>query len=571
MSSNLNDERIPAGEPAVEQAAITSPADPEPVKASEVKKAKPPKKPAKPKKPWTKKRIITWVVVVVLALLLGYSCVASPILAANAARTQVPMALGTTLLAPRDIATSISATGIVESAHKHYVYPAMAGYTVMEVPVEVGTVVQEGDILCLLDDSAIQDQIASSELSLTQNQKAANQQVKSARDSYNALQNTVYDGTNSTLISAQAQVTSAYNAYLSAVDSYNQYGSTKSKYDSAEQALTAAAQAQTAAQGALTQAEADAAADPANTALAQAVIDAQAALANATAAYGTAEAAYKSAATAYAAVEGRGTSLSLSVDTAYNNYQTALRSMDAAIASVETQLQSSKNQLDSTRISAETAKKNKELTLEQMEESLSDTIVRAPASGTITAVYATVGGPGSGLLFVIEDVSDLIVKTTVKAFDIGVVRLGLPVTIKSDATGEDVYEGSLAFIAPATQKTAMGDTNPASEVFDAEVAVKSRETALRIGMNARLNYIVEKQESVLAVPYDAIYTNAAGQSCVLAALDSGTGKYTLAEMPVTLGIESDLLVAISGEGIVEGLRVLNEPEGRLPGEVITLV
>ena len=245
--------------------------------------------------------------------------------------------------------------------------------------------------------------------------------------------------------------------------------------------------------------------------------------------------------------------------------------MEAAIASVETQIQADKNQLASTRISAETARLTKDLTLDQLEDTLSDTIVRAPASGTITAVYATVGGPGSGLMFVIEDVDDLIVKTTVKAFDVGTVRPGLPVTIKSDATGEDVYDGALTFIAPATQKTSMGDTNTASEVFDAEVAVSSKNTGLRIGMSVRLNYIVEKQEGVLAVPYDAVYTNASGQDCVLAALDNGKGKFVLAEMPVTLGIESDLDVAISGEGIVEGLRILNEPEGRLPGEVITLV
>ena len=577
MSKYQNDERIPAmGETSMEEAKENGTAEalaqqsgsqeelPALQKEGKATKTKAPKKPKKPKKPWTRKRIITLVVVVVLVLLMAYSCVAQPIMAASAARSQVSLAMGITTLSPREIVTSIGATGIVESADKHYVYSTMAAYTVMEVPVEVGDVVQEGDILCLLDDSAVKDQIASSELSLTQSEKAAKQQVKSARDSYNALQATVYDGTNSTLISAQAQVTSAYNAYLSAVDNYNSYSSNLSKAQSLlsekqkdlDDAIDAVKQIENRDQTGETDEQ---------------KAEAEGKLALAQQSQAAAQLAYDSAKASYDSLSGQGSALSRAVDSAYNAYLTALKSMDAAVAAVETQIQSSKNQLDSTKISAETAEKTKELTLAQLESSLDDTIVRAPTSGTVTAVYAEVGAPGSGLLFVIEDVDDLIVKTTVKAFDVGTVKTGLDVTIKSDATGDEVYDGTVTFISPATQKTPTGDTNTISEVFDAEVAVNSKNTGLRIGMSVRLNYIVEKQENVLAVPYDAVYTNASGQDAVMAAMDNGKGKYVLTEMPVTLGIESDLYVVISGEGIVEGLRILNDPEGRLPGEVITLV
>ncbi|MEA5059488.1 MAG: HlyD family efflux transporter periplasmic adaptor subunit [Candidatus Pelethousia sp.] len=547
--------------PEPQAGGIASAEAKKPAKAERPKK---PAKPKKPKKPWTKKRIITWAVVGVVVALLGYSCVAAPVIAANAARREVSMSLGTTLLSPQEIVTSISATGTVESADKQYVYPIKAGYSVREVPVEVGDVVQEGDILCLLDDSTLQDQIDTNELSLTQGEKAANQQVKTARDSYNALQDSIEDGTNTTLINAQGAVTSAYNAYLSAMDSYNQYSS---KLQSAETTLAnaqaAANQATTAKNTAKT--ELDAAIGTPDEAAKQAAYDQ--AVQNETdalAALATAKATRDS-------ISSQGSSLSLAVSSAQNSYQTALRNMDAAIASVETQLESSKNQLSSTKISAATASKTKDLTMEQLEAALDDTIVRAPAAGTITAVYATVGGSGSGLLFVIEDVNNLIVKSTVKAFDVGTVKEGLPVTIKSDATGDAVYDGSITFIAPATQKTPAGETNTTSEVFDAEVAVSSRDTGLHIGMSVRLNYIVEKQEGVLAVPYDSVYTNDAGQDCVMAAVEGEKGKYVLTEIPVTLGIESDLDVAVSGEGIEAGLRILNEPEGRTPGEVITLV
>lgn len=297
----------------------------------------------------------------------------------------------------------------------------------------------------------------------------------------------------------------------------------------------------------------------------------QAALPAAQAEQAAAQTAYDQAKSAYDSASGQGYSLSLAVDSAYNGYVTALKSLDAAIASVETQLQSSENQLDSAKLSAQSARETRELTLEQMDESMEDLVITAPAAGTVTAVYATVGGPSTGLLFVIEDVEDLVVKTTIRSYDVGQVQEGMDVTIKSDATGDASFAGTVSFIAPASQKTATGETNTANEVFDAEVKVLSQDTGLRIGMSVRLNYVLEAETGVLAVPYDAVYTNASGQSCVMAARDQGNGKYLLEEIPVTTGVESDVEVAISGPGIQAGLQVLNDPAGRQAGEVVTLV
>ena len=647
-----------------------------------------PQKPKKPRKPWTVKRILVWVAVGVVGIFIAYSCVAAPILAANALKGQVSASLGVTTLQEKDIQNTIGGTGTVESGQKHYVYPTTSGYSVMEIPVEVGDTVQAGDVLCILDDSALASQRESSELSLDQNVRAAEQQVKTVRDSYEAAVAAVKDGTNSTLISAQSQVTNAYYSYLSAVDQYNQY---QDSLNRASAALSTAKQSLEAANGKVTaiqqaiqekeQAEAGtdttipgtdvttpgtdvttpgtdvttpggntsttpggdtsttpgtdtsgasgadtsttpgtdtsgaSGADTSTTpgadvtnpggetqsagagdasALTEAAMASgsapaasaqsnsggyrdmtlerlQAALPAAQAEQAAAQAAYDQAKSAYDSASGQGYSLSLAVDSAYNGYVTALKSLDAAIASVETQLQSSENQLDSAKLSAQSARETRELTLEQMDESMEDLVITAPAAGTVTAVYATVGGPSTGLLFVIEDVEDLVVKTTIRSYDVGQVQEGMDVTIKSDATGDASFAGTVSFIAPASQKTATGETNTANEVFDAEVKVLSQDTGLRIGMSVRLNYVLEAETGVLAVPYDAVYTNASGQSCVMAARDQGNGKYLLEEIPVTTGVESDVEVAISGPGIQAGLQVLNDPAGRQAGEVVTLV
>ena len=607
-----------------------------------------PQKPKKPRKPWTVKRILVWVAVGLVGIFIAYSCVAAPIMAANALKGQVSASLGVTTLQEKDIQNTIGGTGTVESGQKHYVYPTTSGYSVMEIPVEVGDTVQAGDVLCILDDSALASQRESSELSLDQNVRAAEQQVKTVRDSYEAAVAAVKDGTNSTLISAQSQVTNAYYSYLSAVDQYNQYQDSLNRasaaLSTAKQSLEAANGKVTAIQqaiqekeqaeagtdttipgtdvttpgtdvttpgtdvttpgtdtsgasgadtsttpGADTSAASGAEAQSTQAAMASGSAPAasaqsnsggyrdmtlerlQAALPAAQAEQAAAQAAYDQAKSAYDSASGQGYSLSLAVDSAYNGYVTALKSLDAAIASVETQLQSSENQLDSAKLSAQSARETRELTLEQMDESMEDLVITAPAAGTVTAVYATVGGPSTGLLFVIEDVEDLVVKTTIRSYDVGQVQEGMDVTIKSDATGDASFAGTVSFIAPASQKTATGETNTANEVFDAEVKVLSQDTGLRIGMSVRLNYVLEAETGVLAVPYDAVYTNASGQSCVMAARDQGNGKYLLEEIPVTTGVESDVEVAISGPGIQAGLQVLNDPAGRQAGEVVTLV
>ncbi len=606
-----------------------------------------PQKPKKPRKPWTVKRILVWVAVGVVGIFIAYSCVAAPIMAANALKGQVSASLGVTTLQEKDIQNTIGGTGTVESGQKHYVYPTTSGYSVMEIPVEVGDTVQAGDVLCILDDSALASQRESSELSLDQNVRAAEQQVKTVRDSYEAAVAAVKDGTNSTLISAQSQVTNAYYSYLSAVDQYNQYqdslnrasaalSTAKQSLEAANEKVAAIQQAiqekeqaeagtdttipgtdvttpgtdvttpggdvttpggdvtnpggdvtnpggetQSAGAGdasALTEAAMASGSAPAASAQSNSggyrdktLEELQAALPAAQAEQAAAQTAVNEAQAAYNSASGQGYSLSLAVDSAYNGYVTALKSLDAAIASVETQLQSSENQLDSAKLSAQSARETRELTLEQMDESMEDLVITAPAAGTVTAVYATVGGPSTGLLFVIEDVEDLVVKTTIRSYDVGQVQEGMDVTIKSDATGDASFAGTVSFIAPASQKTATGETNTANEVFDAEVKVLSQDTGLRIGMSVRLNYVLEAETGVLAVPYDAVYTNASGQSCVMAARDQGNGKYLLEEIPVTTGVESDVEVAISGPGIQAGLQVLNDPAGRQAGEVVTLV
>lgn len=283
------------------------------------------------------------------------------------------------------------------------------------------------------------------------------------------------------------------------------------------------------------------------------------ALDNAAAAYESQQATYNATLTT---VDNTLADYQTAVETAWKTYQNALTTLASTEKSVNEQLESYANAVESAQISAENAT-GKE-SLRQMQETLDDTKITAPCSGTVTAVYAEVGGAGSGLLFIIEDVENLVIATSVKGYDVGAVQEGMKVVIRSDATGSTEIDGKVTSIAPTANKTAGTAMQAAGDpIFATEVAVISKDTGLRIGMEAELDYILAEESHVLAVPYDAVYTNDAGKTCILAAISMGGDQYQIAELPVTTGLDDDLDMVVTGAGIEEGLRVIHDPAAYL--------
>ena len=200
------------------------------------------------------------------------------------------------------------------------------------------------------------------------------------------------------------------------------------------------------------------------------------------------------------------------------------------------------------------------LAIEIMERQLNDSVIRALASGTVTAVYAKEGKPGGGLLFVIEDTENLVIKTMIKEYDISKARVGMKVDIKSDSTGNAIYEGVISKIAPAAVKDINGETVlKSSDIeFESQVKLVSKETDLRIGMNTRLNVILEKKDHVYCVPYDAIVTDANGESSIYIASENSSKKLIAKQVKVSTGIETDFYVEISSPDLLDGMKVVSD-------------
>ena len=259
------------------------------------------------------------------------------------------------------------------------------------------------------------------------------------------------------------------------------------------------------------------------------------------------------------------------LDAAYDAYTSAQAGLASTETAAQNQLQSYKDSLNSAYANADTG--TSDVSLRQLRADLEGTEITAPSAGTVTAVYAEVGSSGAGLLFVIEDVENLVVATSVKDYDVASIATGMAVDIQSDSTGDSVYDGAVTSIAPTATKNAAGGTDTTGDIsFATDVAVTSEDTGLRIGMSVELDFILEEDPDALAVPYDAVYEDSRGQTCLLVLEEGEDGALLLAELPVETGLETDLDIAVTGEGIGEGTRVVTDPERYLPllGQTVVL-
>lgn len=241
--------------------------------------------------------------------------------------------------------------------------------------------------------------------------------------------------------------------------------------------------------------------------------------------------------------------------------QTALEKARIAYDNAQNAL---KNSQQKNLTQANNTLEMQKLSLEKLRQNLSDARITAPIDGTVTVVNAVEGENGAGLLFVVEDTDHLVVSTSIGEYDIGLIRLGQAVGIKSDSTGNKEYAGTVSRISPTAQRNAGGDVALSSDVqFNAEVALKDAGSDIKIGMNVRLTIKLDEKKNVFTVPYDAILDRGDGSKAIMAleaGADTGRKKASFKEIPVQTGMETDMYVEISGADLKEGLKVLADPQ-----------
>ena len=468
-----------------------------------------------------------------------------------------PASVQTTLteLHPTDLTDSITVKGTVESIDKKNVYTTL-GFRIQEVDAHVGDRVEEGQVLCILDTADLDLSIQQLKAQLQVSQQTSLNQYENNQRIYDQASSDLSSNSNPQVVTAQNAVNTAkvnlqnaQRVYDEAVNDFN--NSTDPNVTAAESALASAkldldSKEQTNSNneilynnGVISQSEYQQSQDLYNDAQNK-YDDAQKTLDNAK------------------------TAQSRSLDQAKNNLDAANAAYKSASDTYKTASETAKQQLDTYKSNLDSSEiaLNQDsmlLNIQQLEKQEADSTIKAPSSGTVTAVYATEGSVGSGLLFVIEDTDHLQITGNVKEYDYPNVKMGMDVIIQSDATGDNEYKGEVSQIDPAATKDALGQTQSNGDVqFGITVAITSEDTPLRIGMSANLSLVVAQKSDIFCVRYDAVVQNEKGQNVIFAAESSDSGVYQFQQIVVDIGISNDIYLEVSGDKIKEGLQVVND-------------
>ena len=176
--------------------------------------------------------------------------------------------------------------------------------------------------------------------------------------------------------------------------------------------------------------------------------------------------------------------------------------------------------------------------------------IEAPFTGTITSVEIKPGDqvtPGT-LAFGLADLSRLLVDVEVSEIDVNRVQLGQPVTLNFDAVLDRTYQGEVVEIG-LTGMIVQGVVN-----FKVVVELHDLDEAIKPGMTAAVNIVVDQIEDVLLVPNRAVRVQ-----------DGERVVYVLREgmldpVKVRLGVSSETHSEVIESVLREGdLIVLNPP------------
>jgi multidrug efflux pump subunit AcrA (membrane-fusion protein) len=142
----------------------------------------------------------------------------------------------------------------------------------------------------------------------------------------------------------------------------------------------------------------------------------------------------------------------------------------------------------------------------------------------------------------------------------------MKVYIKTEATGDEELTGTVSFVSPTATKNSgtSGDATSSDAstsdgtsavsttraTYRVDVTLDEANSDLRLGMTAKMNFVLASADNVLVVPTADITTS--GDESFVTVLKNG--KET--EVPVEVGIANDYYTVIKSDDIKEGDEVL---------------
>lgn len=445
----------------------------------------------------------------------------------------------------RSIYTYKSFSGNIEPATDTKVFSKVS-QQVTDVLVAEGDTVKAGDVIATLDDTAVRQNIAKQEVSLSSSKTNNAYSISDAQRNYDNYKETLDKGLNTSINSAWNTLSAADDALDAAIEDRDTtlksidsgtYPDTQALYD-------ARAAAQTAYDAA--KAAYDASTDEEKSTLETTLHEAEAALTAANTAFNDAREAINDAKQA-------------AVDSARKSYGAACDSYDATCLVAQQQLESYEAAVERAKATGSTA--GTELELTQLRASLENYTICAPCDGTVTELNIEAGGMVSGGTSVatISDLNAMKVAVNVDEYAVLDTGEGSTVTIVVDSIGR-TYTGTITRVADVAQLNNGVSYFAAEVVFTADEYVKS-------GMSAEVRLTTANAENVLTLSADALHYRTDGTTYVLVK----SGKEQI-ERDVETGVTDGSFVEIVS-GLTAEDTVLTQPssDDMMPGGVVQRV
>lgn len=249
----------------------------------------------------------------------------------------------------------------------------------------------------------------------------------------------------------------------------------------------------------------------------------------------------------------------------YNAYQAALQTRSsavqtdgAAVVSAKALVSQRKAELDLKKAKARPAElaaaaaqiTSAEGQVQTALAALENTVVRAPAGGTITTVDVKVGELAAALAqaFILQNVKDLYLEANISEANISGIKIGQPVELTFDSFGADrVYEGKVQFLEPASTVV--------SGVVNYKIkASLGKLPEIRPGMTANMKILTDEKKAVLAVPQRAVISR--GAEKFVRVITDPANAVAFREERVETGLAADGGLVEIKTGLAEGQMIV---------------
>lgn len=165
--------------------------------------------------------------------------------------------------------------------------------------------------------------------------------------------------------------------------------------------------------------------------------------------------------------------------------------------------------------------------IRQKQAMLEKGVITSTVDGMVTGINISPGKTFSGdNAIVINKTDRMHIVAEIDEGHIADIFTGMKVRIKTDSTGEDVLTGKVIFSAPtptevasstgtdSSRRTATTAVSTTKATYRVEIELDEENPRLRIGMTAKLEFIIDSAQDCIAVPTACIMTDPEGNSYV---------------------------------------------------------